>query len=84
MQENAKLRRISIARKISTIVFLPVIIAIWMIGWTLTLIGNSGKHIEINQKLFQTNHKFETSERDTETTEMDLNKRKITNEPISA
>ena len=84
MQENAKFRRISIARKISTIIFLPIIIGIWMIGWTLTQIGNSGKQIEINQKLLHTNRKLDSIERGTETTETDTNERRITNEPISA
>jgi len=84
MQTNAKLRQISIVRKIITIVFLPIIIGIWMIGWTLTQMGSSGKQTEINQKILQTNRKLDSSEIDTETSETDIDKRRITNEPISA
>ena len=83
MKESAKLRRISVARKIGTIIFLPIIIGIWMIGWTLAQIGNSGEQIEINQKVLQTHRKLETTEIDTESTETEIDRR-ITNEPISA
>jgi hypothetical protein len=84
MKESAKLRRISVARKIGTIIFLPIIIGIWMIGWTLAQIGNSGEQIEINQKVLQTHRKLETTEIDTESTETEIDDRRITNEPISA
>ena len=84
MKESAKLRRISVVRKIVTIVFLPIIIGIWMIGWTLAQIGNSGEQIEINQKVLQTHRKLDTTETDTETTETEIDDRRITTEPISA
>ena len=63
---------------------LPIIIGIWMIGWTLAQIGNSGEQIEINQKVLQTHRKLDTTETDTETTETEIDDRRITNEPISA
>ncbi len=84
MKESAKLRRISVARKIGTIVILPIIIGIWMIGWTLAQIGNSGEQIEINQKVLQTHRKLDKTNIDTDTTETEIDDRRITNEPISA
>lgn len=70
--------RSSFARKIITVVFLPIIIVIWMVGWTLTQIGNSGGSIEIKTNVL-TNHEFKTPEANSEN-----DRKKISNYPISA
>lgn len=70
--------RSSFARKIITVAFLPIIIVIWMVGWTLTQIGNSGGSIEIKTNVL-TNHEFKTLEANSEN-----DRKKISNYPISA
>ena len=69
----------SFARKIITIVFLPIIILIWMVGWTLTQLDNSNGSIEIEPKILETNSKFGIFESNSENDD-----EKISNYPISA
>ncbi|MEJ2280554.1 MAG: hypothetical protein P8X97_01330 [Candidatus Bathyarchaeota archaeon] len=78
MQKNLKPRG-SFARKIITIVFLPIIILIWMVGWTLTQLDNSNGSIEIETKILETNSKFGIFESNSENDD-----EKISNYPISA
>ncbi|MEJ2241657.1 MAG: hypothetical protein P8Y18_05905 [Candidatus Bathyarchaeota archaeon] len=78
MQKNLKPRS-SFARKIITVVFLPIIILIWMIGWTLTQIGNSDRSMETDAKILEINSKFGTLESNSEN-----DNEKISNYPISA
>ena len=74
LQKNSKTRN-SFARKIITVAFLPIIIVIWIVGWTLTQLGNPGGSIEIKPNILQTNSKFET---------LEANSKKISNYPINA
>ena len=46
-------------RKIITVVFLPIIIFVWMTGWTLTQIGSQGEHTKISQKTLLTHPKYD-------------------------
>lgn len=78
MQKNLKPRS-SFARKIITVVFLPIIIVIWMVGWTLTQLGSSNGSMEIETSILENNSKFETLESNSEN-----DAEKISNYPISA
>jgi len=51
MQATEKADSNSFLRKIITIVFLPIIIMLWMTGWTLMQIGSSGRPTEVKQKI---------------------------------
>ncbi len=51
MQATEKADSNSFLRKIITIVFLPIIIMLWITGWTLTQIGSAGRPTEIKQKI---------------------------------
>lgn len=79
MQKSVKAQRKSLLRKIVTIVFLPIIIIIWMTGWTLTQIGDQRDPSNINQEPLRTRTGFNVHEEDSN--EMDEKKR-VTNEPI--
>jgi hypothetical protein len=79
MQENAKAHRNSLLRKIVTIVFLPIIIIIWITGWTLTQIGDQREPTKINQKTLQTCPGFKAHQKESKATEEDS---RIANEPI--
>lgn len=58
-----KTQRNSILRRIITIVFLPIIVVIWMTGWTLMQIGSTGRPREIKQDIMHTPSEFETQEK---------------------
>ena len=58
MQRNVKEHRNPLLHKIITVVFLPITIFVWMIGWTLNQIGSETEHTEIRQKTLQTHPKF--------------------------
>ena len=79
MRENVKTHRNSLLRKIVTIVLLPIIIIIWMTGWTLTQIGDQGEPTKISQKTLQTYPGLKTHQKESKTTREDS---KIANEPI--
>jgi hypothetical protein len=59
MQKNVKEHRNPFLRKIITVVFLPIIIFVWMTGWTLTIIGSQTEQTETKQKTLQTHPKYE-------------------------
>ena len=71
MQKNVKEPRNPLLRKIITVVFLPIIIFVWMTGWTLTQIGSQGEHKEISQKTLQTHPKFKEYEKEIEAPDED-------------
>lgn len=81
MQENVKAHSNSLLRKIVTIVFLPIIIIIWMTGWTLTQIGDQGESTNINQKTLRTHPEFKAHEKESKAIDEES---RITNEPITA
>ena len=78
MQENVKMRRSSLLRKIITVTFLPIIIFIWMTGWALTQIGEPVESTESNQKALRTHPRFESFVKESEAPNEDA---KIANEP---
>ena len=80
MQENGKSDSKSLLRKILIIIFLPIIIIIWMTGWTLTQIIDQEDHMKNKQKTLQIRHEFKAQE---EPEEIDKESR-IANEPILA
>ena len=82
MQENAKVRRISLVRKICTIVFLPIIICVWMIGWVLSQMGSPMNPLEINQKTLQTHSRLESVEKNSEPSETEIEEKRRVIEPI--
>lgn len=75
MQENVKEHRNPFLRKIIAVVFLPIIIFVWMTGWTLTQIGSQREQTETSQKTPQTHLQYE---KESEAPDEDL---RITNEP---
>ena len=81
MQQNVKTRRSSRLRKIATIVFLPIIIIIWLTGWTVTQIGNQREYTKNNQETLQTQTGLKAHEKESSTMDEDS---KIANEPITA
>ena len=50
MQDNVKVKKRSLLRKVATIVFLPILILVWMTGWILIQSGDPGKQVAIKQK----------------------------------
>lgn len=50
-------------RKIMTIVSLPVVISLWMVGWALTQIGHQSGSTGIKQKINSSHAKFEAHKR---------------------
>lgn len=78
MQENVKMRRSSLLRKIITVTFLPIIIFIWMTGWALTQIGEPVESTESSQKALRTHPRFESLGKESEAPNEDT---KIANEP---
>jgi len=81
MQKSVKAHRNSLLRKIVTIVFLPIIIIIWMTGWTLTQIGDQGEPTNINQKTLQTYPGFKAHQKESKATDEEP---RIANEPVIA
>jgi hypothetical protein len=84
MPENAKVRRISLVRKICTIVFLPIIICVWMIGWVLLQMGSPMKPLDMNQKTLQTHSRFESVEKKSRPSETETEEIRSSIEPIIA
>ena len=80
MQKSMKAHKKSLLRKIVTIVFLPIIIIIWMTGWTLTQIGDRREPTNIDQKTLQTHPGFKAHQKESKTDE----ESRIANEPIIA
>ena len=80
MQQNVKVHRNPRWRKIATIVFLPIIIFIWLTGWTVTQIEEQKKYTKINQEKLQTQTELKAHE-ESNTVEEES---KIANEPITA
>ena len=77
-----KKEKSSILRKIFTIILLPVIIFIWMTGWTLTRVYNVGKPIEIRQKTIKTKNGFDAYSKQLELSNQDKDEKKVTDEPL--
>jgi hypothetical protein len=78
--EKQKTSRKSKIRVIATIIFLPIIIPIWIIGWTLT------QRSELKQGIKTTHYKEHNyaSKKTQEKQITILEKSKIENEPIPA
>jgi len=77
MQDNVKMRRSSLLRKIMTVTFLPIIIFIWMTGWALTQIGEPVESTESGQKALRTYPRFKSLVKESEAQDEDT---KIANE----
>lgn len=52
----------SLLRKIITIVFLPIIVIVWMTGWTLMQIGSAWRHQKIKQDAPHASSEFESQD----------------------
>ena len=70
MQENLKVRRNPISRKIVTLFFLPISIFLWMTGWLLIQIEQQAKPSEITQTL-RINNIFEPQNNETKAHDKD-------------
>ena len=64
-----KARRNPLWRKILIVIFLPVIIIIWTIGWGLTQMGSNGETTKIKEKTFRNFPEFDVNNKETETSE---------------
>jgi len=71
MQENVKSHRSSLLHKVISVVFLPVIVFIWTVGWTLITIGgpvgskaSSHGALRIDQKLVSHEKELEAPNED--------------------
>jgi len=53
-------------RKIITVISLPLIIFIWMTGWTLTRIGEPVKSTKPSQKVFKIHPRCESFSKESE------------------
>ena len=73
----------SVLRKILIIVFLPLLIFIWMTGWTLTQMGNLDRPIEVQQRIKIKNGLKEHSI-EAELSNQDNEESRMPNEPIIA
>ena len=60
MPEKGTKYQNSLLRKTLTAILLPIIMIIWMLGWTLTNIECPIRSVKSNQKLLRTQHTFES------------------------
>jgi hypothetical protein len=81
MKKSTKMRRNSPLRSSIRLIFLPVIIFIWMIGWIITQIVEPTGSTKISQKNLRINLKSKDSEIEPELQDEDS---RIINEPIIA
>jgi hypothetical protein len=82
MQQNVKTLSTSLLRKTITFVLLPIIVTVWMTGWTLMQIGSTGRPREIKQRTTHAPPEFEVREK-SEPPRVEEDSR-IPNKPIMA
>jgi succinate dehydrogenase/fumarate reductase cytochrome b subunit len=77
MQDNLK-KRSSLLHRITIVIFMPIIIFVWIIGWALTEIGTARKFTEFSKEALKINHRWNSQVKKAEAADEDRMK---ANEP---